>query len=314
MKTKRLGREGPELTVVGFGAWEAGGDDYGPNESIERVIAAIDEAIDAGMNWIDTAEVYGHGTSEELVGRTLDGRDEVLVASKVAPKPSGSGFAPDEVRAACEASLRRLGRDALDLYHLHWPAPDGPPVEETWEAMAGLVEEGLVRHIGVSNFDRDLIERCLPIRHVDSLQPEFSMLHPETRDLIRWCGDRGIGVVAYGPLGFGLLTGAVDMDTRFDDWRGDPEDEIWDRLFKPEKRSAALAVVDALRPIAERRRATVAQVALAWTVHQDGVTSAIAGSRNPKHCRANAAAGDLELDGETLRKIEERVLPLGPEA
>lgn len=310
MKTKRLGSEGPDLTVVGFGAWEAGGEDYGPNESADRVIDAIHAALDAGMNWIDTAEVYGGGTSEEIVGRAIEGRGDVLVASKVAPRPDGTGFRADEVRAACEMSLKRLGRDELDLYQLHWPADDGPPVEETWEAMARLVEDGLVRHVGVSNFGRGLIERCLSIRHVDSLQPEFSLLHLEERDLIRWCGERGIGVVAYGPLGFGLLTGKFDQDTAVDDWRS--RGEVWNRLFEPGARRRSLAVTDALRPIARRLDATVAQVALAWTIHQEGATSAIAGSRNPEHCRTNAGAGDLALDEETLREIEEEILPLGP--
>lgn len=309
MKTNRLGREGPELTVVGFGAWEAGGDDYGPNESADRVIEAIQAALDAGMNWIDTAEVYGDGTSEELVGRAVEGRTDVLIASKVAPRPSGTGFSRDQVRAACEMSLKRLGRDVLDLYQLHWPAEGGPPIEETWEAMAGLAEDGLVRHVGVSNFSRALIERCLTIRHVDSLQPELSMLKLHHRDLVRWCGERGIGVVAYGPLGYGLLTGKLDMETDLDDWRS----EGGEPLFEPQARRRSLAVTDRLRPIAERLDATVAQVALAWTFHQEGVTSAIAGSRDPRHCRTNAAAGDLTLDPDTLREIEGEVLPLGPE-
>jgi aryl-alcohol dehydrogenase-like predicted oxidoreductase len=181
--------------------------------------------------------------------------------------------------------------------------------------MAGLVEDGLVRWIGVSNFDRELIERCMAIRHVDSLQPHFSMLHVANRDLIRWCGDRGIGVVTYGPLAYGLLTGAITKDTSFPrgDWRrGGMGQSYYEDMFAPGKLERSLAVVDALRPIADRLGATVAQLALAWNVHQPGVTAAIAGTRDPDHVRENAAAGDVELDDVTQKELEE-ILRLGPD-
>jgi aryl-alcohol dehydrogenase-like predicted oxidoreductase len=317
MRTERLGSEGPEISVVGFGAWEAGGDAWGPNPSDDEVVEAMRAGFDAGITWIDTAEGYGSGKSEELVARGIEGRrDEVVVATKVAPRPYGSGFRRDQVRSACQGSLGRLGIDRIDLYQLHWPEDD-VPVEETWEAMAALVEDGLVRHIGVSNFDQDLIERCEAIRHVDSLQPHFSMLHLGNRDLIRWCGERGIGVVTYGSLGSGLLTGAITMETRFDDrdWRsGKDGGGSYKRFFAPGKKERSLAVTDTLRPIAERMGISVSQLALAWTFHQPGVTSVIAGSRNPRHVQDNAAAGDVELDQEILTEIEEKVLPLGPEA
>jgi aryl-alcohol dehydrogenase-like predicted oxidoreductase len=309
MRTQQLGSQGPEITVVGFGAWEAGGDTWGPNPSEEQVIQAIRAGLDAGIDWIDTAEVYGDGTSEELVGRAISGRrDEIVLATKVAPRPDGTGFRRNEVRAACEGSLKRLSTDHIDLYQLHWP-DDRVPVEETWEAMAALVDDGLVRAIGVSNFDRELIEPCEAIRHVDSLQPHFSMLRLENRNLIKWCGERGTGVVAYAPLGYGLLTGGISKDTRFDprDWRSQGG-----RMFAPGKIERSLAVVDGLRPIAERLGITLAQLALAWTFHQPGVTSAIAGSRNPEHVRQNAAAGEVELEEATLAEIEE-LLPLGPD-
>jgi aryl-alcohol dehydrogenase-like predicted oxidoreductase len=309
MRIRKLGSQGPEISVIGFGAWEAGGDMWGPNPSDDQVIEAIRAGLDAGITWVDTAEVYGDGTSEELVGRAIaDRREEVVVATKVAPRPDGTGFRREEVRAACQGSLKRLATDRIDLYQLHWP-DDRVPVEETWEAMTGLVDDGLVRAIGVSNFDRELIERCEAIRHVDSLQPHFSMLRLQNRDLIRWCGENGTGVVAYAPLGYGLLTGAISKDTRFHprDWRG-----RGGKMFGPGRIERSLAVVDGLRPIAERLGITLAQLALAWTFHQPGVTSAIAGSRNPQHVRENAAAGDVELDQATLAEIEE-LLPLGPD-
>jgi aryl-alcohol dehydrogenase-like predicted oxidoreductase len=315
MRRRKLGSNGPEISVVGFGAWEAGGEAWGPNESDDRVIEAIRAGLDAGIDWIDTAEVYGDGMSETLVGRAIeDRRDQVVVATKVAPRSEGTGFRADQVRRACRGSLRRLGIAHIDLYQLHWP--DGEvPVEETWAAMAGLVDEGLVRHIGVSNFGRDLIERCMAIRHVDSLQPNFSMLRPAHRDLILWCGEQGIGVVAYGPLAYGLLTGAITEDTEFDpsDWRSGRQgaSENYRAMFAQGRLRRSLDVTEGLQPIAERLGATVAQVALAWTTHQPGVTSAIAGSRNPEHVRQNAGAGDLELDEATLGELE-AVMGRGP--
>ena len=266
-------------------------------------------ALDAGITWIDTAEVYGDGVSESLVGRAIAGRrDEVIVASKVAPQPEGSGVRPDRIAAACDASLARLGVDAIDLYQLHWP-DDAVPVEESWGAMAALQDAGKVRWIGVSNFDRASIERCEGVRHVDSLQPEFSMLRRDQADLVAWCGEHGTGVVSYGPLAFGLLTGAITAATTFPegDWRGqggEPDDPDEVDLFAPDVLPRALDLVDRLRPIAEGLGATLPQLALAWNVHQPGVTSAIAGSRNPEHVRANAAAGDLALDAGTLSEID----------
>ena len=307
MQTKQLGSQGPALSVIGYGAWEAGGASYGPNESDHAVIAAMRAAIDAGVNWIDTAEVYGKGVSELLVGRAIAGRrDEVVIASKVAPQPNGTGFQPEEVHRACEASLARMNLDVIDLYQLHWPDEQNIPIEDTWGAMAELQEAGRVRWIGVSNFTKDMIQRCLAIHHVDSLQQQFSMLNRRDSDLIGWCGDQGVGVVSYGPLAFGLLTGAINADTAFPegDWRGgDDEDEDEINLFSSEHLPRALDTVERLRPVADRLGITLAQLALGWNVKQPGVTSAIAGSRNPAHVRTNAEAGDLQLDDATLADV-----------
>jgi aryl-alcohol dehydrogenase-like predicted oxidoreductase len=302
MRTRRLGSRGPEISAIGYGAWEAGGDAWGPNESEAVVVEAIQAGLDAGIDWIDTAEVYGDGVSERLVGKAIQGRrDDVVLATKVAPQPEGSGFRSDNVRKACEGSLERLDTDRIDLYQLHWPDAEGTPLEETWGAMAALQDEGKVGSIGVSNFDREQIERCLAIRHVDSLQPEFSMLNRENAELIRWCGEQGVGVVSYGPLAFGLLTGAVTAETRFPpgDWRGQKQSE---GPFADLARS--LEVVDRLRPAAQRLGCSLSQLALAWNVHQPGVTAAIAGSRNPAHVSTNAAAGDIVLDEPTLAELD----------
>ncbi len=288
------------MSVIGYGAWEAGGADWGPNESDEVVIDAMRAALDAGIDWIDTAEVYGDGVSETLVGRALAGRrDGALIASKVAPAPEGSGFRPEEVRGACDASLRRLATDRIDLYQLHWPDETGIPLEDTWGAMAELQEAGKVRFVGVSNFDRAQIERCLQTRHVDSLQQEFSMLARQDGELLRWCGEAGVGVVSYSPLGAGLLTGAIATGTVFEDWRGEATEGFLTDV------EGSLAIVERLRPVAERLGITPAQLALAWNIAQPGVTAAIAGSRDPGHVRANASAGDVELDGEILQELEE---------
>jgi aryl-alcohol dehydrogenase-like predicted oxidoreductase len=306
MRLQQLGSSGPEISVIGFGAWEAGGMAWGPNPPDEQTIDAIRTALDEGVTWIDTAEVYGGGRSEQLVRAALEGRD-ALVFTKVAPKPAGSGFDAAGVRTAANRSLERLGRDVLDLLQLHWP-DRSIPVEETWEAMAGLVEDGLVRHIGVSNFDRRLIERCEPIRHVDSLQPHFSLLHREGReDLFRYCAGNGTGIIAYAPLGYGLLTGVITRDTEFgdDDWRGGGHGMgAYDELFAPGVIEKNLDIVDSLKPVADRLGIKLSQLALAWVCHQEGVTGAIAGSRSPEHTRENAGAGDVVLERKDLEEIE----------
>lgn len=307
MQTQRLGSSGPEISVVGYGSWEAGAGVWGANPPEDRLIGAIQAGLDEGIDWIDTAEIYGHGKSETIVGRAASGRDDVMIFTKVAPSGAGTGFAPDQIRKAAEGSLERLGRDRIDLYQLHWP-DDSVPLEETWEAMAELKAEGLVRFIGVSNFDRQRIERCEKIEHVDSLQPHFSMLHRDSRDdLFPFCRANGTGIICYGPLAYGLLTGAIDRDTTFaeDDWRGGGTGiGYYKELFAPGKLEKNLEIVEALRPIADRTGATLAQLALAWVFHQEGVTGAIAGSRSAEHVVQNARAGDNRLEQKDLDEIE----------
>jgi aryl-alcohol dehydrogenase-like predicted oxidoreductase len=310
MRFRKLGSSGPDVSVVGFGAWQAGGRGWGPNPPESEVIRAIHAAIDVGINWIDSAEIYGSGASERLVGRALADprhRERMLIASKVAPKGSGTGFRAKQVRKACEQSLARLGTDVIDLYQLHW-TDRSVPVEETWGAMASLVDDGLVRWIGVSNFKQKLIERCEAIRHVDSLQPEISLLAPNLLELAAWCGEQGIGVVPYSPMACGMLTGAVTADTVFpdDDFRGGNlwDSELYAEFFAPGKLERSLAVVEGLRPIAKRLGCTAAQLSLAWLLAQPGVTSPIAGTRSADHIAEDAGAADVELDAGTLAEIE----------
>jgi aryl-alcohol dehydrogenase-like predicted oxidoreductase len=298
MELRQLGRGGPEVSVIGYGGWQAGGSDWGPNRSEQQVVDAVHAALDAGVTWVDTAEVYGRGVSEQLIGKALaDRRDRALVFTKVAPQPSGSGLRPEQVRRALQASLERLGSDHVDLYQMHWP-DDSVPIEETWGAMADLVREGLVRHIGLSNVDRARVERCQPIHPVASVQNELSMVvRGDAGAFLPWLATQGIGYLAYSPLAGGLLTGAISADTRFseDDWRARGE-ELW----SPDQLPRHLAYVEGLRGDAGRAGVTLTQLALRWVLAQPAVTGAIVGSRNPDHVREAAAAGSLSLDAAAL--------------
>jgi aryl-alcohol dehydrogenase-like predicted oxidoreductase len=299
MRMRTLGAGGPEISVVGYGAWQAGGRNWGDRSPDDDVIAAMRSAIDSGQTWIDTAEVYGKGHSEELVGRAIAGRrDDVLLFTKVAPDDEGSGIRPEQVHAAIRASLGRLGTDRVDLYQVHWP-DDAIPVEETWGAMAQVVADGLAVRVGVSNFDRALVERCRAIHPVASVQNELSLLRQDDRaELLPWLGDEGIGYLAYSPIASGLLTGRIKADTTFpeNDWRRDE--------LTPERLADAVPRVERLAAVADRLGVTTAQLAVAWVAHQPGVTGAICGTLSAANARANSAAGEIELDPETLAEID----------
>ena len=300
MRMRTLGAAGPEISAVGYGAWQAGGAHWGGPAPDDDVIAAIRAALDSGQTWIDTAEVYGQGRSEELVGRAISGhRDEVLLFTKVAPDDEGSGIRPDEIRSAIQGSLRRLGTDHVDLYQVHWP-DDGIPVEETWGAMAELVAEGLTRRIGVSNFDRALVERCLPIHRVASVQNELSLLcQDDTSELLPWLAGQGIGYLAYSPLASGLLTGRFAADTTFagDDWRRDE--------FTPDRLAEVVPPVERLAAIAARLELGTAELALAWVLHQPGMTAAICGTLSAANARRNSAAAEVRLDPAVAAEVGE---------
>jgi aryl-alcohol dehydrogenase-like predicted oxidoreductase len=306
MQTRRLGADGPEISVVGFGAWEAGGDEWGRRPD-EDAVRAMHAAIDAGVTWIDTAEVYGDGRSEALVGQVLRDRPgEVMVFTKVAH--FGSGLRPDDIRRAIRGSLERLGTDRVDLYQIHWPAEHEVPVEDAWGTLAGLADEGLTRHVGVSNFDRALIERCLAIRHVDSVQNRMSLLELRDRErLLPWLAEHGIGYLGYAPLAFGLLTGAVTRETRFepDDWRsGQGDVGYYDEYFAPDVIGDHLDRVERLGASAERLGVPLGTLAIRVVLDLEGISGVIVGSRDERHVRANAEAGDLIIDDVTRKEIE----------
>jgi aryl-alcohol dehydrogenase-like predicted oxidoreductase len=314
MRTRRLGAAGPELSTVGFGAWAVGGEwqfGWGPTDDDES-IAAIRHAVERGVNWVDTAAVYGLGRSEEVVGRALEpyrDRGDVLVFTKCGRswygRPEGvieNDLRPESIRFELEQSLRRLEVERIDLYQVHWPDwTTGTALEESWGTMAALADEGKVRWLGVSNFDVEQLERCAAIRHVDSLQPPLSMLARGARGVIEWARDHGTGVIVYSPMASGLLTGGFDRG-RTDEL--DPGD--WRRqspMFREPLLSRNLELVDRLRPIAARLGATLPALAVAWALAQDGVSAAIVGARSPRQVDGWLPAGDLALDGETVDEI-----------
>ncbi|HEY3607476.1 MAG TPA: aldo/keto reductase [Pseudonocardiaceae bacterium] len=287
MRTRKLGRHGPELTVLGIGTWAMGGHgwagSWGPQDFTESV-ATIRIAIDLGANWIDTAPAYGLGRAEEIVGTALAGRDDVLVATKCGERINGdrtyrSGRAAGIV-ADCESSLRRLRRDVIDLYQLHHPPPD-VPVEEAWQAMVGLVTAGKVRHVGLCNTGLDELTRCLSIRHVDSYQGPYSLLRrkPEA-EILPFCQDAGIGVLPFGALGHGFLSG------RFDVYRLAPDDWRHAERWRDEIARGA-EMTRRLDGVARRLGTTVGRLATAWLVDHPAVTATPVGTRSVAQAREN---------------------------
>jgi aryl-alcohol dehydrogenase-like predicted oxidoreductase len=314
VRTRRLGSAGPEISVVGFGSWALGGPwryGWGPQDDSES-IAAVRHAVESGVNWVDTAAIYGIGHSEEVVGEAVKPYrlgEEVYVFTKCgeqwneAKGASDNDLRPETIRRECEESLRRLQIERIDLYQFHWPDRIGTPVEDSWATMGELVDEGKVRCAGVCNFDVGLLERCEAIRHVDSLQPPFSLLNRAAReDVIPWAADHGTGVVVYSPLASGRLTGRWTTERvehlAPDDWRRG------ETAFQQPEIGRTLAFVDRLRPIADRLGCTVAALAIAWTLAVPGVTGAIVGARRAEQVDEWLEADDLELDPDTVAEIE----------
>jgi aryl-alcohol dehydrogenase-like predicted oxidoreductase len=315
MELRAMGRSGVVVSAVGLGGFELG-PELGEEPNVDRAVAVVEASLEVGINWLDTSENYLASHNESLIGAAL-GRihSEFLVATKAAPSAAitggGSGFRPDQIQAACRASLRRLGREQIDVYFLHWPDETGVPLEETWGAMSELVDAGLVRAIGLSNYELADIERCHAQRAVDSVQTGLSMIdYLADRGLIARCGELGIGVVIYEPLASGILSDKT-LEQVLAIWDGPwLESSFFKRLLAPGNAERSFAVADGMRPIADRLGATVAQLAIAWVLRQPGVIAAIAGSRDGRHVRENAEASLLDLTG-ALDELEE-LIPLGP--
>jgi aryl-alcohol dehydrogenase-like predicted oxidoreductase len=316
LPTRPLGKSGVEITVVGFGAWVAGGGgwsfSWGPQDD-GTSIAAMRRALDAGVNWIDTAGVYGLGHSEEVVGRLLrelPAADRPLVFTKCGLQwdendrmmKSKRSLRPDLIRKECDDALRRLGVERIDLFQFHWPDESGVPLEDSWSAMLGLVEAGKVRLAGLSNFDAALLERCEAIGHVQSLQAPYSLIRRGIAEReIPWCVAHQAGVICYSPMQMGILTDTFDRNRiarmANDDWRrNSPE-------FNEPKLSANLALRDALRPIARCHGTSVSAVAVGWTIATPGVTAAIVGARSAEQVDGWIDAARLRLTAEDLAEI-----------
>ena len=311
LKTSALGHTGLEITRVGFGAWAIGGGGWefgwGPQDD-ERSVAAIHRALEQGINWIDTAAAYGFGRSEEIVGLALDGlADRPLVFTKCSilegpGRRIAHNLKRDSILREVEGSLRRLRVDAIDLYQIHWPNPD-EDIEEGWTALAYLKQQGLVHHIGVSNFDVDQLRRIQEIAPVETLQPPYSLIERRAEhEVLPFAEDQGIGVIVYSPMGSGMLTGAMTRariaELPDDDWRKH------DPVFREPQLSRNLEIVERLTAVANRYGTTPAAVAVAWTLHNQAVDGAIVGFRAPEQVDPVLAAADLELVDEDVALIE----------
>lgn len=309
MQRRSLGASGPWISVLGYGAWITGADTASAVDlgGVER---AVRTALDAGINWVDTAEIYAAGASEEIVGRAVRPiRDDVALVTKVAAGGAGSGMRPVDIARAIEGSLRRLDTDRVDLYLLHWHDP-AVPLEETWGAMTDLVEKGLARAVGVSNFTEELIRRCLSVAPVHAVQNQMSLLHRDEEALAARLQEEAIPFVAYGSLAFGLLSGRVIPGSALDvnDWRAGRfaryESNYYEELFAPGRIQASHRIARELTALAGATGVPAPVLALRWVLERPGVTAAIVGSVNPQHIRVNARAGDLRLDAETSAAIE----------
>ncbi len=311
MRTRQLGNTDLQLTAVGLGTWAMGGPweyGWGPQQD-EPAIAAILAALDQGINWIDTAAVYGLGHSEELICQALKQTSEKpILATKCGllwndKKQKVSNLKADSIIEECHASLKRLNVDTIDLYQMHWPMPD-EDIEQAWEAMAKMVEQGKVRYIGVCNCNVDQIKRVQKIHPVASLQPPYSMVHRKVEaEILGYCAENDIGVVAYSPMQRGLLTGAFSKERLAA--LADDDHRKRHRDFQEPNFTAALELVEGLKPIAARNHRTLAQLAVSWVLRRSEVTAAIVGARKPEQIIETAPAGDWKLGAEDIEEIEE---------
>ncbi len=308
---RRLGGSDLSITSIGFGAWAVGGGDWqfswGRQEDSES-IAAIERAIDLGINWIDTAAVYGLGHSEEVVARALKNVSKrPYLFTKCALRWDGHkkiyrSLAAKSVREELEASLRRLQVEVIDLYQIHWPDPD-PEIEEGWEELAKLKQEGKIRYLGVSNFNVEQMKRALKIAPITSLQPPFSIVNPAAAsEILPFCKAQGIGVIVYSPMASGLLTGKMTAqrikDLPEDDWRRKAPQ------FLEPKLSRNLGLAELLREIGHAHNVEPGVVAIAWTLHNPAVTAAIVGARSAKQVDGTFPAANFRLTEQEFAAIE----------
>jgi aryl-alcohol dehydrogenase-like predicted oxidoreductase len=316
MDKRRLGNSDLQITRLGIGAWAIGGPGYkfgwGPQDDKDS-IAAIRKALESGMNWIDTAAVYGLGHSEEVVARALEGipnRPYIFTKCEVVWNERGElsrNLKAESIRRECEASLRRLKVDVIDLYQIHWPQPD-EDIEEGWTTLAKLKEEGKVRYIGLTNFNVSQMKRAQAIAPITSLQPPYSMLAREVeKEILPYCAEQNIGVIVYSPMRSGLLSGAMTRERA-----GALPDNDWRRRnpdFQEPKLSRHLQLVDLLRSIGKRHGRTPGEVAIAWALRHPAVTAAIVGLRRPEQVSGIIGAAGFRLSSEEIGKIDNFLNP-----
>ena len=312
MRTRKLGWTDLELTVIGFGSWALGGGgwqfSWGPQDD-EESIAAIHRALDLGINWIDTAAVYGLGHSEEIIAKALKGMSKKpIIATKCGRVWNEKGevfgcLKRDSIRREVEDSLRRLEVEVIDLYQIHWPDPD-PDIEEAWSTMADLVKEGKIRYAGVSNFNVEQMKRIEEIHPIASLQPPYSMITRDIeKEILPYCAEKNMGVIVYSPMQKGLLTGKFTRERvqnlpPDDHRRSDPQ-------FNEPLFSINLELVEKLKPIAEKYGRTLAQLAIAWVLRRPEITAAIVGTRRHSQIEETFPAGDWELTTEDIKAIDQ---------
>lgn len=313
METRQLGASDMNITPIGLGTWAIGGGnwDFGWGaQDDDESIATIQRAIDMGVNWIDTAAVYGLGHSEEVVGRAikaLSPEQRPYIFTKCSmiwneQRVVGHSLKKDSVKREAEASLRRLQVEAIDLYQIHWPNPESE-IEEGWAAMAELQREGKVRYLGVSNFSAEQMRRAQQIAPITSLQPPYSLVDREIeRNVLPFCREHQIGVIAYSPMASGLLSGKMSRERISampkDDWRRRSA------MFNEPQLSRNLDLVEKLREIGERHGRTAGEVAIAWTLRRPEVTGAIVGARRPEQLGGVIGAATFRLSAEELAEID----------
>ena len=308
MEYRRLGKSELNVSAIGLGTWAIGGKFWGHTDEADA-IAAIQKAIDSGVNLIDTAPIYGEGHSEEMVGKAVKGRrHQVVIATKCGVRFRGADLVndltPKSIRKELEVSLKLLDTDVIDLYQCHWPDPT-TPIEDTMAEMTKMKTEGKIRAIGVSNFDASLLKKAQKVAQIASNQVGYSMLNREIEnELIPFCLEQAIGILAYGPMGGGILTGKYKQKPKFgkDDVRS-----FFYNFYDEPQWSQVQALLKELEQIAARHGKPVAQVAINWVRQQSGLTSALVGARNPQQAEANAAAGSWKLSSEELADINKAV-------
>ena len=311
MQTRALGRTGLQITPIGLGTWAIGGGDwaYGWGSQDDRdAVAAIRRAVELGVNWIDTAAVYGLGHSEELVGQVIaDMAEKPFIFTKCSLvwnelRQVGNSLKADSIRRECLQSIRRLGVEAIDLYQIHWPNPE-EDIEEGWTEMAKLKEEGLVRHIGVSNFTVAQMKRAAAIAPVETLQPPYSMLRRAIEaEILPWCQENGVGVIVYSPMLSGMLTGAMTKERAENlpvgDWRRNNKE------FQEPRLSINLDLVELLRTIGSRHGRSPGEVAVAWTLRHPAVSGASVGGRSAALVEGIVGSGSFRLDDGEISEIK----------